>query len=273
VNVVTNEKRPVETKSHARAVKERTGYVFTASVLALILLVLEVSPCLLYPPQNQASNDFQGQTANAASKLKAAILDQLSLTFPNQTFVEVVTAMLTHCGYTVDYYPGEDVTVEAYRDLPSHGYNLIMLRVHSSDSFLFTSQMYNTQAYVYEQLTDQILRVQATKESETYFGITENFITQSMRPDFNNTIIILMGCNGLHSPNLTRALFERGAGAVIGWNGAVSASHTDLAITTLIQKLVVEKQPTEKAVENTVKETGPDPIYDSCLQYYLHEGQ
>ncbi len=35
-------------------------------------------------------------------------------------------------GYDVDYYKGEDVTVELYRSLPSFGYKLIVLRVHSA---------------------------------------------------------------------------------------------------------------------------------------------
>lgn len=57
---------------------------------------------------------------------KAAIVDQLSLTQPNPAFAETATGILEDAGYLVDYYPGEAVTVEFYRDLPTHGYDLIL---------------------------------------------------------------------------------------------------------------------------------------------------
>lgn len=63
---------------------------------------------------------------------EAVSLDHLSLTFPNQTFIDQITEILEQAGYTVDYYPGEEVTVEFYGNLPTHGYRLTILRVHSS---------------------------------------------------------------------------------------------------------------------------------------------
>jgi len=51
---------------------------------------------------------------------RAAIVDQLSLTSPNQAFVQEATSMLEGAGYAVDYYPGEQVTIEFYQDLPRH---------------------------------------------------------------------------------------------------------------------------------------------------------
>src|SRR4030042_6800376 len=63
--------------------------------------------------------------------LKAAIVDHLSLSHPNQAFVKECSETLKKAGYTVDYYKGEEVTVEFYRNLPALEYDLIVFRVHS----------------------------------------------------------------------------------------------------------------------------------------------
>jgi hypothetical protein len=63
---------------------------------------------------------------------RAAIVDQLGLTQPNPTFVETATDLLEQAGYSVDYYPGEKVTVEFYRTFPAQPNELIILRVHSA---------------------------------------------------------------------------------------------------------------------------------------------
>src|SRR3990172_2975137 len=61
----------------------------------------------------------------------AVIVDQLSLTAPGPEFVRAATATLERAGYEVDYFPGEQVTVDLYRGLPKRGYDLIVLRAHS----------------------------------------------------------------------------------------------------------------------------------------------
>ena len=66
------------------------------------------------------------------STLKAVVVDQLALTEPNAAFVANVTGMLGQAGYEVDYVPGEEVTVDFYRDLPTRGYELLVLRVHTA---------------------------------------------------------------------------------------------------------------------------------------------
>ncbi len=62
---------------------------------------------------------------------RAAIVDQLSLTVPNPAFVDDATATLESDGYAVDYFPGEEATVDFYRDLPTHGYEVIVFRTHA----------------------------------------------------------------------------------------------------------------------------------------------
>ena len=215
---------------------------------------------------------------------KAAIVDQGSLSpaaGPNPVFIETATNILEEAGYTVDYYPGEEVTVEFYKNLPTHGYRLIILRVHSSATelqgkefvespvALFTSEPYSQKKYVYEQLTSQLVVAHyPMPESSYYFAILPEFVTANTEGRFQNTIIVMMGCEGLTNTKMAEAFIEKGAKAYISWSQSVSANHTDQATIYLLTHLLTEKQTIEQAVENTMKEVGPDPVYDGLLIYY-----
>jgi hypothetical protein len=262
-----------------KAEKEPLGIKHKIRVIAVILIAMVfISAFLANSMLNQPSTN---QIVTSQSQPKAAIVDHLSLTFPNQNFIQTATNTLKQAGYSVDYYPGENVTVEFYRNLPTHGYSLIILRVHSSASpateaegpvILFTSEPYSTTKHVYEQLTDQLCgaaysTAQAKKGIE-YFGIGPLFVTQSMNGRFQNTIIIVMGCEGLSNTEMAKAFVQKGAKAYISWSASVSADHTDQATTCLLQHLITEKQTIKQAVDNTMNEIGPDPVYESMLDYY-----
>ena len=46
-------------------------------------------------------------------------------------FNQTAPTILKEAGFTVDYYPGEEVTINFFRNLPRHDYGLLILRVHS----------------------------------------------------------------------------------------------------------------------------------------------
>lgn len=270
-------KKPLGTKGQIRAVRDRKRRTATTVFLAFIVLVVAVSAYFAYSFISQSSN----QATNPAYQFKAAIVDHLSLTMPNQTFIETATNTLKQVGYSVDYYPGEEVTVEFYRNLPTHGYGLIILRIHSSATnpditegpvTLFTSERYDSTKHVYEQFTDQLVMVAFSQEEMengiTYFGINPPFITGSMKGRFQNTIIIMMGCEGLSNTLMAQAFTEKGAKVYISWDTAVTASHTDVATTRLLQHFLIEKLTLKQAVQETFKEVGFDPTYESLLIYY-----
>jgi hypothetical protein len=269
------EKKRVGIKAQIRAEKERGRRVTTAIFLVFILLIVIFSSYFAYNFLNQPQNPT---TNPASSQLKAAIVDQLSLTFPNQSFIETATNTLEQAGYTVDYYSGEKVTVDLYRNLPTYGYSLIILRGHSAllesgkpPVALFTSEICSRTKYLYEQLTDQLFEGHIGTdfvEGKTYFGIPPKFVTNGMKGEFRNTVVIAMGCNGLTYTDMAQAFIEKGAKAYIGWESSVSASHTDTATTRLLQHLITDKQTTNQAIDNTMKEVGPDPSYKSLLIYY-----
>ena len=230
------------------------------------------------------------------SPLRAAIVDQLSSRNPNPSFVETATATLGEAGYTVDYYPGDVATVESYRDLPTHDYDLVILRAHSAvpqkdlalpadvdpaiiqrllskigdDVLLFTSEPYSDAAYIEEQKALRLFPVVFTGDpmSDSYFAIASGFVESDMRGQFDGTTIILMGCSSLASEKTAAALVDRGAGAVIGWSDTVSPEHTDAATERLLEHLLKDHLPAAEAVEKTMAEVGPDPSYGAAMRSY-----
>jgi hypothetical protein len=224
--------------------------------------------------------------AGSAAGPKAAIVDQLSITQPNAAFADAATNLLEQAGYAVDYYPGEEVTVEFYRDLPTRGYKLIILRVHSArlrderDALtdvvgLFTSEPYSQKRYVEEQKADRVRPSRIGYVSEglsIYFGITPSFIKSSMKGKFDDTTVILMGCDGLRSHETADTFLQKGAKAYVAWDGLVSSSHTDAATERLLQHLLADGLPLQEAVAQTMADVGPDPQYGSMLLVYPSGG-
>jgi len=268
-------------KIHRKKGIERLGLSAKAATVIVTILfscLVFVSCLTINSHLNQPATD---QTADFTSAPKAAIVDQLSLTYPNQTFIQTTENTLEQAGYSVDYFPGEEVTVEFYRNLPTHNYAVVILRVHSSaaafegDGFvetpvsLFTSENYSRDKYVWEQMTDQLMIASYTApQPPYYFGITPKFVTASLNGKFQSSIVVMMGCEGLNNTKMAEAFVERGAEVYISWSESVLASQTDQATILLFQHLLVEKQTIKQAVTGTNREVGPDPAYNSLLMFY-----
>lgn len=212
----------------------------------------------------------------------AAIVDQLSLSFPNPTFIDVARGLLEQGGYSVDYYPGEQVTVEFYRNLPTRDYDLLVLRVHSGLArdwgeptgyvSLFSGEPYAETKYAREVADGLLGRAMQYEGGPEYFGIVPEFIESSMRGTFEGTTILMMGCDGLVTDITAEALVRKGAKTVLGWSGPVSATYTDSATERLLDNLLVAEHPVHEAVVLTMAEVGPDPEFDSSLLVYPPEG-
>ena len=264
-------------------------------VLAIIAVAAALAVALVFGrlPTSDSSRQSGPPTA--------AIIDQASLTQPNPALAESASRILERAGYTVDYYPGEQVTVDFYRDLPTLGYDLLIIRTHSGiyldgiprdDAFLFTSEPYSETEHVDDQRARRLIKasyyteglsvsLEATPTPERpsltsfdppyYFGIPVEFIRESMHGDFDGATVIVMGCNGLTSDGLAKALVERGAGEVMSWDGLVSARHTDAATERLLSLLLDAGLSVEDAVAQTMEALGPDPDYGSVLRSYSSE--
>lgn len=223
-----------------------------------------------------AGEPVRGIFDGSESARKAAIVDQLSLTAPNPKVVRTVSDILESNGYEVDYYKGEDVSVDLYRTLPQRGYSFILLRVHSTALItrgeedvtsvsLFTGQPYTQDLYYTEQLQGRVGFAQYAEDGPKFFGVTSEFVRESMKGEFNNATVLMMGCQGFINDRGAEAFAEKGARTFIGWDGLVSAAHTDEATEVLVRKLVAEGADGDEAVSMTMAEVGPDPDFGSQL--------
>lgn len=212
---------------------------------------------------------------------RAVIVDQLSLTQPNPDFISEARATLAGAGYTVEYIPGENVTVDIYRSLPDRGYDLVLLRVHAGITTevdeatgertgteyvsLFTGELYDEGKYSDEQL-NRLGSARYDENSDPLFGIGPAFIDDSMRGNFGGAVVVMMGCDGLRSQRTAEAFLNRGASAFVSWSKPISASHTDRATEALLKRLLIDDLPIEEAVAQTAAEVGPDPVFEGELR-------
>ena len=269
-------KKPKGTKARVQAYKKRLAYIGRAITGATLIVITAISGFLIYSHSTSSPN----QTSNQQSRPKAAIVDHLSLTAPNRTFIQTATNTLKQAGYAVDYYSSDEVTIELYRNLPSKDYKLIFLRVHSGNNqydqgpiFLWTSEPYSRSKYVYEQLTDQLRPTSSLKGDSAVFCIGPEFVRRSMRGQFQNAIVIGMGCETMKDTDLAKAFIEKGASIFIGWTEDVVSSHTDQATACLIKYVITHKQTIKQAVAEAMKKAGPDPACESLLVYYPLEAE
>ncbi len=218
----------------------------------------------------------------------AAIVDQLSLTVSNPDFVASATGLLEQAGYTVDYYSGEQVSVEFYRELPTHDYDLLILRVHAGITIerdassgeksqteyvsLFTGEPYTETGYPDEVKEGRLAEAVYYEGASPLFAITPEFVEYSMGSRFDNTLIVMMGCDGLRSQRTAQAFLDKGASAFVSWSLPVSASHTDAATQLLLEKLLVQELTVRAAVVQADAEVGPDPSHGARLRVLDHGG-
>lgn len=254
-----------------------TRYLLWAGVAGLTLLIFLLAfRRFSLQPTNSSPPVSAGRTA--------AIVDQVALTVPNPQFTEQALAYLITAGFDVDVYEGEDITVEFFRTLPTRGYDLILFRTHSTNDFLdvtlpgdpvylYTGERHDRNRYTYLQLTRQIMagRVLYEEDAPALFIIGPKFVRQSMKGRFEDTLLIIGGCDSLSTTDLADAFLERGASAVVGWNGLVDLTHNDQALLYLLRMLAVEGLSVEQAVARTRVDIGPDPALGSLPNYYPPE--
>jgi hypothetical protein len=189
-----------------------------------------------------------------------------------------MTRELEGFGFKVDIYYDDAVTVDLFRHLPDHGYKLIIFRVHSgllgvdpkvtNRTWLFTNEIYSKTKYLNEQLTDQITYARTDEGSPWCFAISAKFITESLKKNFNNTAIVMMGCDCLHFTDMAQAFVDKGAAIYLAWDVSVMLGYVDDTTTSLVEKLCSDELTIEEAVYDTMREKGPDPNLGAVLKFY-----
>jgi hypothetical protein len=261
-----------------RKSRKRLAYGFIA---AIVILACFLAYAFIYQ-SNRKPSDQNPPTLTP----KAAVVDQLSFRneTKNPTFKNSCINILDTAGFNVTYYPGQNVTVNFYKNLTRQDYGLIVLRVHSAIIYglgdntslgLFTSELFNKskcttgapygEDATYNRIVEAYFTEQERAQGISYFAIAPRFIEKYAT--FHNTLIIMMGCDGLKYNTTAEVFINRGAQVCIGWDGPVSTTHTDNATTRLLQHLA-QKIKVEEAVNKTMNEVGPDTLYNSSLKYY-----
>jgi len=241
--------------------------------------------------------------------LKAVIIDQLYDDIPSENFHIKATQYLMDAGYEVDIFTTEKITVDFFKQLPKMNYNYIIFRTHgaadSSDDnvvTLFTGEKYTEEKYIQEQLfglvkkgapfatvnysLDKHLSEDWVKLNDTAFTITtpaqrdtitENYyflippklVSDGMVGKFPSSTILLGGCNTMTNPSMAKALVERGASMVVGWDDAIGSRDNDEAMLLVLQKTLVEGQNIEDAIDSVSEERRWfNPYYSANLVYY-----
>jgi len=209
----------------------------------------------------------------------ATIVDQLSASYPNEEFTSRVTEELENYGFEVDVYQGDTVTVGLYRNLSS--YSLVVLRAHSGPisanprglessigTYLFTNEPYSQIRHPREQLNDEVKPAKVTESYPCVFAVGPKFITNEMKGNFSNTVVIVGGCACLYNKDLAQAFVARGASAYLAWDSTVDLDYVDKATISLVKNLCSKQLTVKKAVDLVMATVGPDPKYHAMLKYY-----
>ena len=208
----------------------------------------------------------------------AAIVDQLAIedALSNPDFNTTSTQLLAASGYSVKYYPGEDVTIDFYEELPSKGSKMMLVRAHSAvrDNTtyvdLFTSEVYQASLangiYAYLAINRHISQASFNVPPYTkYFAVGPSFVSSVMRGGFSDCFIVLMGCNSLNRTSMAEALVSRGARVVVGWTGDITVSDTDTCVLRLLGLLLEEDYTVQGAVDRVNQNY---PLDGTKLDYY-----
>jgi hypothetical protein len=217
-------------------------------------------------------------TDSLRTEARAAIIDQLYVLKPDQTFISRISELLEDYGFKIDIYQGDEVTVDLYRKLPGYGYKLIIFRVHSgllvkeeemaAGTWLFTNEPHSQIKYTVERLTKRILKARTHEDQPWVFAIGSEFVRQDMEGQFDGTVIITMGCYSLQRSDLAEAFIQKGAGTYLGWDGNITLEYVDEATINLIENLCRNSMNIKQAITSTVAEIGPEPVYDTQFACY-----
>lgn len=269
----------VKKKKPTRQVKPvRKLYRRVLLIIILILIGVAVSATVLWiihsRPSAEQPTTLECPQASKGEKV-AAIVDGLSIDFPNQELINKLKSLLSSNGYAVDVFQGSDVTLNIYRCIPSMGYDLIIFRIHSAifnpqlvpkeELFpaFFTTEEYSMEKYLNEQFSGLVVPAVpitpglSSTETTQYFAVTPGVFVQA-NGRFKDTVIIVSSCFSAITDKAARVFLGKGASVYIGWNDLVSVDHMDKATLLLIQEIVKGTNPYDAASKVNMA-LGPDP--------------
>lgn len=235
-------------------------------IITGIVIIIAISVALLSLNVQTDSMDLEIMDSGSP---RAVIIDQLDEEIPNKEFQKSVTEMLKDSGYHVDLFTTDQVTVDLYKNLPSMKYDIIVIRSHSlgdgyieESSSLFTGEKYSDHKYIKEQFLGYVGRAVPLLAAEvrqhggldnfrndTFFTVGSKMVDSLMVGKFNNSIIILGGCETMQETRLADAFLRRGASEVVGWTGLIDSQNNDNIMIELIKETTQDNVKIEQAVD------------------------
>jgi len=263
---------PAGSKHKEFAQKEQMRKIYlVVTFLVLVLIVAAVSYVLVTNPLTPSSSENNGDLPST-NVLNAALIDALYSTLPDDEFTDSLKETLETAGFEVDVFQGTEVTVDFLKNVPS-GYDLIVLRMHSAlhydDLYLFTGEPYSVNKYTDEQYFRLVKEAYATDNSDAVFAVNWGFVKRCMAEKFNDTLIVMMGCDGTSDSTLIDEFLNQDAVGYISWDGPVSIGHSDSATLQLVKCLYLDELSVRDAIQNTNLQMGADPEWGSYLEYYI----
>jgi len=207
-------------------------------------------------------------TQNNHSGKSALIIDSIN----QEDFKTKSIDLFSSNGYSVEYYSGEEVSVEFLKNVPT-GYDLYVFRVHSTcinkRTWIFSGENYQANSYPILQIAELIHKAKPSQESGYLFAVSPEFIQEYNKDGFKDGIVLMMGCEGLCINDLAEAFCEEGASIYVSWDGNVCLKHTDRAFLSIIESICTRKSTVIEALEYAQKQVGNDPVYHSSLNYLI----
>ena len=252
--------------------------------IAIILIGISITMVSL----NFQTDSLKFQIMNSGNP-RAVIIDQLDEEIPNKEFQKSVTEILKNTGYDVDLYTTEQVTVDFYKNLPSMKYDLIVIRSHSlgdgyieESSSLFTGERYSDHKYIKEQFLGYVGRAVPLLltvvnqggglenfRNDTFFTVGAKMIDGLMVGEFDNSTIILGGCETMQETRLADAFLRRGASEVVGWTGLIDSKNNDRIMTEIIKQTTENHLKMEDTVDYVNKSIKGRLFYEETKLDYV----
>ena len=219
-------------------------------------------------------------TADNSGSLAAIIVDQLYDSQPDENFINSITTTFTDYGFeAVDVYRGPNVGLELFLELPKKSAKVIILRNHSGlitidnkiygGTWIFTNEPCNqVWQYTDERLTGKIAKASVNINSPPVYAIGPKFVTDSMRGQFDNTIIIAMGCHSLHYDDVAKAFINSGASMYIGWTDLVDLDYSEEVIMKMLVNLCENNMTVNNAIEDATTGAQLSQLDNEKLVYY-----
>jgi hypothetical protein len=254
------------------AEKERMRRIYLYATFVLLILVVAALSYYLVKGFFAQPNTENNNTVTNTGSLNAALVDALYSTIPNDQFTGSMRQTLTDSGFQVDIFQGTDVTVDFLKNMQPD-YDLIVFRMHSAlhdgHLYLFTGEPYSASKYTNEQQFQSVKKAYATDDSAPVFSVNWGFVRRCMTEKFNNTLVLVMGCDGARDSLLIDEFFDQGASGYISWTGNVLISHSDSATLQLVKYLYSDGFSALDATQKTNNQLGPDPAWDSILECHV----